>query len=933
MHSPGRKPRESDAPKAQPRETTMRRYPPTCAPILTALLTLTALHWAAAQEPGPRFLIRPDRIGTEQGFCYIASMDFGEDGDRETGNKSGLVLYEDGKPLGPARSYHADIRTKGGGRYSHWTATALYFSASDNSNPRTNGRRYEVASTNPESTLGKPPLPAARTLQHTEVIAGSQRAWTLRLGGTLDYDTTATRFNDNLKVGFQPNVALTIANTGDTPVRWPKLIANSEKDWSTYESLLEDFTRGATTDQEKALFIWQRARWNRHHELPLFPDAEFHDPVKMFNSYGLNLCDDMGFCGCSLFKHAGLGKPKYSLDPKVRHLNGHMQCEAVVDNAYQFLDIDESVFYLDRECARPVSGDECARDHDLVRREVLYGPVFPGWDASDSNAALFGADDGQTSGFIRQHEMSYTLRPGEQVTFRWDNVGKWAAGGKDWSREPNYFGNSRFSYTPRLGIDRLGDMEAEARELAAGTSAAGKLAGATATARLEVPMRTPWVICGGTVRAQFEGLEAGDKFALEVSVDGKTFVPVWSGEGTGVHEARASLDEALLPHELPAKYAYRLAVLLQSASERKGANLCRLQVETDVMANPLSLPGLRLGENQFVYTDQEERPHEVTVTQQWQESDYTRPAAPVAVSPAAGETVRATLVPFRWEPVAGCRRYWLQVSQREDFRLPYRPAYDVIVDASEWCVPYSGMFAPDATYYWRLRSCDRKGVWSDWTAPQTFTWEGPKVPRNVRLEPSPDGLVLRWEPNPHGTRPVAYDVYASDEKGFSVHKTEYTSYLRGKVAANLVTRVEGTELAAVTTAPTLPNQNRCYWRVVAVDANGVESICSDYAEAPHPSFCSKPRTDARVGEVYEYVPTVISSLGDCQHDGKANTTGWVDGEAPTFTLAEGPAWLSCDAQTGRVSGTPPTAQTAKVVLEARTRQGKTARQEFVIGVR
>ena len=92
--------------------------------------------------------------------------------------------------------------------------------------------------------------------------------------------------------------------------------------------------------------------------------------MKIFNSYGLNLCDDMGYCGCSLFKHAGLGKPKYELDPKVRCLHGHMMCEAVVQGRHQFIDIDESVFYLDRENERPVSGDACARDHDLVRREV-----------------------------------------------------------------------------------------------------------------------------------------------------------------------------------------------------------------------------------------------------------------------------------------------------------------------------------------------------------------------------------------------------------------------------------------------------------------------------------------------------------------------------------------------------------------------------------
>ena len=36
---------------------------------------------------------------------------------------------------------HADIRSLGGGRFSHW-GNNLFFSASDNTDPRTNGRTY-----------------------------------------------------------------------------------------------------------------------------------------------------------------------------------------------------------------------------------------------------------------------------------------------------------------------------------------------------------------------------------------------------------------------------------------------------------------------------------------------------------------------------------------------------------------------------------------------------------------------------------------------------------------------------------------------------------------------------------------------------------------------------------------------------------------------
>jgi hypothetical protein len=51
------------------------------------------------------------------------------------------VLFEDARPLGPATQLHDEIREFGAGRYSFWYLD-IYFSASDNSDPRSNGRRY-----------------------------------------------------------------------------------------------------------------------------------------------------------------------------------------------------------------------------------------------------------------------------------------------------------------------------------------------------------------------------------------------------------------------------------------------------------------------------------------------------------------------------------------------------------------------------------------------------------------------------------------------------------------------------------------------------------------------------------------------------------------------------------------------------------------------
>lgn len=54
---------------------------------------------------------------------------------------SGLQLFEDGHPLGPAHQTHDVIALAGEGRYSHW-GPLVRFASSDGTDPRWNGRRY-----------------------------------------------------------------------------------------------------------------------------------------------------------------------------------------------------------------------------------------------------------------------------------------------------------------------------------------------------------------------------------------------------------------------------------------------------------------------------------------------------------------------------------------------------------------------------------------------------------------------------------------------------------------------------------------------------------------------------------------------------------------------------------------------------------------------
>ena len=69
---------------------------------------------------------------------YASSAD-----DMEHPYRSKLVLLEDGKPLWYRHTLHDDIQKIGKGRYSHWK-DELIFSTTDNSDPNTNGRTYQI---------------------------------------------------------------------------------------------------------------------------------------------------------------------------------------------------------------------------------------------------------------------------------------------------------------------------------------------------------------------------------------------------------------------------------------------------------------------------------------------------------------------------------------------------------------------------------------------------------------------------------------------------------------------------------------------------------------------------------------------------------------------------------------------------------------------
>ncbi|TKC03692.1 pectate lyase [Pedobacter frigoris] len=111
---------------------------------------------SAVAASGSSRTLTVTKAAKDEGFSYKVYADLGTSSDTQSQPTASTVkIFENGVEIGPAHSLHSDIRTLGKGRFSHWSGS-LYFSTSDNSDPRTNGRTYTYTIDGTSSVV-KPP--------------------------------------------------------------------------------------------------------------------------------------------------------------------------------------------------------------------------------------------------------------------------------------------------------------------------------------------------------------------------------------------------------------------------------------------------------------------------------------------------------------------------------------------------------------------------------------------------------------------------------------------------------------------------------------------------------------------------------------------------------------------------------------------------------
>lgn len=108
--------------------------------IFVALYAQAIIHIPSARQ---RITLQvKDAVPTKDTYLYSLPLGLNWMNQADLGS-SPAVVYEDGIPLASPNSVRQEIKDEGIGRFSVWNGTLL-FSSSDNTNPRTNGRKYEL---------------------------------------------------------------------------------------------------------------------------------------------------------------------------------------------------------------------------------------------------------------------------------------------------------------------------------------------------------------------------------------------------------------------------------------------------------------------------------------------------------------------------------------------------------------------------------------------------------------------------------------------------------------------------------------------------------------------------------------------------------------------------------------------------------------------
>jgi hypothetical protein len=442
-----------------------------------------------------------------------------------------------------------------------------------------------------------------------------------------------------------------------------KVVSDKVPDVSSLEAWQRSFIKPGMSDEEKALTIWRSVVMLRHQDSPpkefLEGDGCVHDPIKVFNVYGYNMC-----C-CAASNIAALAR-FVGLPARIWTIRAHVVPEVQWDGEWHMLDAS-LINYFRKPDGKIASVDEIIaevkawydahpeyRNNEAKLRELHRQDGWTGWKRGPAllaNCPFYGSDgwlpakthgwystmleyDGSVKflyepGYSLGYRVNNQLRPGERLVLNWFNkelhVNMREDGepgclrkrvGEDdlaYARDygdiaPGRIGNGVREYDVPLadGTFRTGMLVAEnlicRSETRAKNVPAVQVKDPSKPAVLEFRMPSSYVYLTGTLTFQAVVTKGGQIrvfFSDNNGLDWKELVTV-----TNSGERKVDLSPLVLR-----RYDYRLRFVLTG----KETGLERIKVSHDIQHSQRALPALTQGKNFVTVTV---GPPESTITLQ-----------------------------------------------------------------------------------------------------------------------------------------------------------------------------------------------------------------------------------------------------------------------------------------------------------------------------
>ena len=202
--------------------------------------------------------------------------------------------------------------------------------------------------------------------------------------------------------------------------------------------------------------------------------------------------------------------------------------------------------------------------------------------------------------------------------------------------------------------------------------------------------------------------------------------------------------------------------------------------------------------------------------------------APALAAPDDGATISYPQDPFAlsWSAVPGAARYLVRIGTDPTLASLVVPGGGIETQATTFTL--LGPLAPGKTYYWGITPIDAAGNHGEPSAVRSFTWLWPSGTDPAVLDVAADPEIydhrFEWDPVPGA---AGYEVEVSSSSDFAPGS-------RACCPVNLSTGLT-TIGTSYSPAVVLQNNNRYYWRVRAIDANGNAGVWNVGPSSSRPS--------------------------------------------------------------------------------------------------